>query len=72
MLKARSGDRFILGLSARNIELLLDGRPIDIDLRELGAPGGRVVIFYGKNEADMLQQLEDAGIELDQDKEKKS
>jgi len=63
MLKARSGDRFIFGLSAKNIELLMDGRPIDIDLKELGADG-HVLIFYGKTEADMKAALEEAGIEL--------
>jgi len=64
MLKARAGDRFVFGLSAKNIELLMDGRPIDIDLKELGCDSGHVLIFYGKTEADMKAALEEAGIEL--------
>lgn len=64
MLKARAGDRLVFGLSAKNVELLMEGKPIAIDLRELGASGS-VLIFYGRTEADMKQQLEEAGIELD-------
>lgn len=64
MLKARAGDRFVFGLSARNIELLMNGQPIDVDLRELGCSSGHVLIFYGKTEADMKDALEEAGIEL--------
>lgn len=66
MLKARSGDKLIFGLSARNIELLMDGRPILIDLKPLGAEG-EIVIFYGTTEAAMKEQLEEAGIELDKE-----
>jgi hypothetical protein len=64
MLKARAGDRFVFGLSAKNIELLMNGHPIDIDLRELGCTSGHVLIFYGKTEGDMKAALEDAGVEL--------
>jgi hypothetical protein len=62
MLKARSGDRFVFGLSARNIELLMNGHPIDVDLKELGCSSGHVLIFYGKTEADMKNALEEAGV----------
>ncbi len=64
MLKARAGDKYVFGLSAKNIERLMDGQPILINMRELGCESGEVVIFYGKTEADMKQALEDAGIEL--------
>jgi hypothetical protein len=65
MLKARSGDKLVFGLSARNIELLMDGKPILIDLKELGYADGQVLIFYGTTEQMMMEQLEEAGIELD-------
>lgn len=64
MLKARAGDRFVFGLSAKNIELLMEGKPILIDMRELGMDAGEVVIFYGKTEAQMKDALEEAGIEM--------
>ncbi len=67
MLKARAGDKFIFGLSAKNIELLMEGKPIAIDLTQLGSTGS-VLIFYGRTEADMKDSLEEAGITLDSDK----
>lgn len=64
MLKARSGDNLIFGLSARNIELLMEGKPISIDLRDLGMDKGRVMIFYDKTEEDMKAELEATGMVL--------
>lgn len=64
MLKARSGETLIFGLSAKNIEKLMEGLPIHIDLKELGSTGS-VFIFYGHTEADMKDSLEAAGIELE-------
>lgn len=60
MLKARSGNLLIFGLSDRNIELLKEGKPIAFDLRELGMQG-RVCIFHGETEAKMQEHLEKAG-----------
>ena len=68
MLKARSGDRFVFGLSARNIEKLMDGQPIEIDLKALGCSNGTVFIFYGETEAKMKAALEEAGIEIEEQK----
>lgn len=62
MLKARSGDDLIFGLSMRNIQLLLDGKPISIDLRDVGLEKGRVMIFYGTTEEAMKAELEQAGM----------
>jgi len=56
MLKAKSGDTLIFGLSERNIELLKEGRPILINLAEMGARGS-MVIFYGKTEESMAKQI---------------
>lgn len=62
MLKARSGDNLIFGLSARNVQLLMEGKPISIDLRDLGLEKGRVMIFYGETEEAMKAELENAGM----------
>lgn len=44
------------GLSERNIQLLKQGKPILIDLSELGGDGN-VTIFYGKTEQDMGREI---------------
>ena len=62
MLKARSGDDLIFGLSARNLELLVAGKPISIDLTELGLAKGRIMIFYGRTEEDMKRELQENGM----------
>lgn len=64
MLKARTGDNLIFGLSAGNIERLMEGKPISIDLKDLGLEKGRVMIFYGKTEEDMKRELIEAGMVL--------
>ena len=64
MIKARSGDHFIYGLSAGNIERLKQGKPIFFPLSELGMPSGTVTILYGETEEDIKQQLIDAGMRL--------
>lgn len=64
MLKARSGDDLIFGLSARNVELLMQGKPISIDLRDLGLPKGRVMILYGTTEEAMKEELQRAGVRM--------
>lgn len=61
MLKARAGDRLVFGLSAKNIEKLMNGDPILIDLKQLGMEGS-VFIFYGYTEESMRQMMEDEGI----------
>jgi hypothetical protein len=57
MIKLRAGDTLMFGLSDLNLERLKAGKPILIDLRELGFPQGQVVIFHGKTEADMKREL---------------
>ena len=64
MLKARAADRLLFGLSARNIEMLMNGYPIEIQLEQVGGPADTIVIFYGKTEQDMKDALESAGIEI--------
>lgn len=46
-----------LGLSAQNLRLLQEGKPIVINLADLGLPPGRVLIFYGETEASMAAEM---------------
>ena len=61
MLKARAngrdGELLIFGLSEMNLKKLKEGRPIQIDLTEMGL-NGTMLIFYGKDEIAMAKQLE--------------
>lgn len=57
MIKARVGDMLLFGLSAQNVAKLMDGKPILVDLKALGLPGGHVAIFYGRTEADCEEEL---------------
>lgn len=49
------------GLEQGNIELLKKGKPIVVDLRELGLEG-QAVISYGETKADIMRDLEKAGV----------
>jgi hypothetical protein len=44
------------GLSERNLYRLRKGEPIRIDLAQMGSTG-EVLIFYGRTELDMAQDL---------------
>lgn len=58
MIKARAGDVLFFGLSERNLELLRKGRPIKVDLTDLDRSGS-VIIFYGKTEEAIRDDLID-------------
>ena len=58
MIKARAGEHVFFGLSERNLELLRQGKPIKVDLGDLGL-AGCVVIFYGETEEKMREDLID-------------
>lgn len=58
VMKARAGDVLLFGLSELNLQRLREGKPIAVDLAELGMQG-RLVIFYGKTEAAMRAELAD-------------
>lgn len=57
--RASTDDGFILGfgLSEENVKRLKQGKPILIDLDEMGIHGGKLTIFYGKTEAKMAREL---------------
>lgn len=60
-----SGFIYFFGLSDRNMELLQKGKPIGKNLSALNdGSGDEIVLFYGKTEAEMVQMLRDAGLEI--------
>lgn len=46
-----------LGLSDENVRLLTDGKPIMLNLKELGLSNIELFIFHGATEADMRGDL---------------
>jgi len=59
---ARGGDGkplLILGLSRKNTELLLDGRPISIELMGLIGKEATVLLMAGETEEAMHEQLKE-------------
>jgi len=54
------GPLVFLGLSAENLRLLQEGRLILVQMSELGFEG-RIVIFYGETEEQMLHELKTQG-----------
>lgn len=57
VLKATAGDLLIFGLSDGNLQRLREGKPILIDLTQMGSTG-RVLIFHGKTEADLAKLVQ--------------
>jgi len=63
MIKAAAVDKrgrpiVIVGLSVKNMALLRQGRPIEVDLKEFGiAEGGTLVIMGGETEATIMAEL---------------
>lgn len=53
----KDGPLIGFGLSKRNIELLQHGKPVVVNLADLGLPPGKIMIFYGKTEKDMAAML---------------
>jgi hypothetical protein len=58
VIKARSGNSLIFGLSRMNIERLKQGSPIAIDCAELGHPNLHILIMYGETELAIIHELE--------------
>lgn len=61
------GHLVFLGLSAGNVTLLQEGRPLVARLDELGIPGLdniQIVIHYGETEASILAELTTYGVQL--------
>lgn len=70
MVKARSDQPdgvqvFMFGLSAGNMSLLLEGKPIKINLSEMGGPANiEVVILGGMTEERIVVSMKAAGWKL--------
>ena len=61
MLKARGRNLVIFGLSRMNCERLLEGKPILVDMEELGM-SGKALIVGGETEEDIKRELEEQGL----------
>lgn len=53
---------FGFGLSEGNIEKLVEGKPIMVDLSTMGPYEGQVLIFYGVDEQVMYTMLRQEGL----------
>lgn len=60
MIKARSGDLVIFGLSRLNIERLQEGKPIAFDGDVVGLAGTRILILFGETEQTIMRELAEA------------
>lgn len=61
MIKARIGeDIWLLGLSEENLTRLRQGKTITVDFSKVaeGKPAKKIIVMYGKTEADMKLQLD--------------
>jgi hypothetical protein len=59
MIKAKKGNLLILGLSDENMERLKKGEPIKFNLNELGAGDQDVLIFNGRTEQSMYEEMKE-------------
>lgn len=59
MIKARSGELVIFGLSKMNLEKLQEGKPIAFDGSIVGVPGVRFLIMYGETELHIIHEIEE-------------
>lgn len=60
MIRARlSNGTFVFGIDAENVKRLRLGKPIVIDLAELGGTD-KLCIMYGTTMADILREMEEA------------
>lgn len=60
MVKALSGTTLILGIAEANIDKMKKDLPVKVNLKEMGIEGREitdVVIFYGKDDQDLYNQM---------------
>jgi hypothetical protein len=55
------GDLYGFGLSAGNVEYLKQGKPIVIDMREMGVSNMTIVLLYGETEETIAEELKKYG-----------
>ena len=75
MIKAISylpeGPLIFLGLSEGSIVKLKAGKPIIVELAELGLKG-KVIIAYGKTEDALAEEIKNAGINITEEVDKRN
>lgn len=60
MIKAKCNDgTLIFGLSKENVSKLQEGKPILINLKDMGLEDRKVIIMYGETEEKMYEDLVD-------------
>ena len=65
MIKVRmSSGSVLLGITAENVERLLAGQPILLNLKDIGLPSQQIAIIYGPTIADLMDQLRENGMVL--------
>lgn len=58
MIKAKlSNGTIILGLSKRNIELLMQKKPIVVNLKDLELEDRNVIIAFGESEEKLYEEM---------------
>jgi hypothetical protein len=63
-LRTKRGELVGLGLTAKNLELLREGKPIHFDGVTCGVPGYEFAIMYGETEQAIVDQLRSSGVAL--------
>lgn len=58
----KNGDLYGFGLTAKNIELLKQGKPVVVDMREVGVPNMTIALFYGETEEELAEELKKHGM----------
>lgn len=53
-----------LGLTKENVQRLRDNQPIGLDMGELGLGDGKIVLLYGEDQAELVDDLRSLGIPL--------
>jgi hypothetical protein len=64
MIRARlSNGVFLLGVDAQNMQRLMNGKPLYVDLSAIGGHD-TFVLMYGKTLADVMRELETMGFDI--------
>jgi hypothetical protein len=62
MLKARSGNLVVFGLSEENVKRLKEGKPLLIDGSQVGIEGVDILIMHGETELHIRDELIEKGV----------
>jgi hypothetical protein len=58
IIKHDAGTDLILGVTRGNVDRMVAGKPIRVDLREMEVTAdGNILIFFGETEQDLKDQL---------------